>query len=293
MQEWADKWLAAYNVRASTRRQAEVHLKIINSGLGDMRLATIKPTQVREWIVQLQNDGRSPGYVYSLHSRLRQLMQDAVHDGLIDTNPCSRRTTPPMAKQRPFVATTHQVWKLYETMPESVRGAVLLGAFAGLRVSEAAGLERLDLDLVRGGVSPVQQWKGAPLKTQESMAYVPVALELCQIISHDMTSDQTHVLRNHWGKPAAPWVIDRHFATARAKVKGLPADFRFHDLRHHYASLLIHSGLSVKEVQARLRHGSAKTTLDTYGHLWPDTEDATRAVVRSALETRADMLRAS
>jgi integrase len=32
----------------------------------------------------------------------------------------------------------------------------------------------------------------------------------------------------------------------------------------------------VKVVQARLRHASAKTTLDTYAHLWPDTEEPTR-----------------
>jgi len=43
-----------------------------------------------------------------------------------------------------------------------------------------------------------------------------------------------------------------------------------HPLRHCFASLLIASGADVKIVQARLRHASAKTTLDTYGHLWPD-----------------------
>jgi Phage integrase family len=54
--------------------------------------------------------------------------------------------------------------------------------------------------------------------------------------------------------------------TARAKVSGLLAGFRYHDLRHYLASLLIASGADVKTVQARLRHASAKTTLDTYGH---------------------------
>ena len=42
-----------------------------------------------------------------------------------------------------------------------------------------------------------------------------------------------------------------------------PRTFRFHDLRHYLASLFIGSGLDVKVVQHRLRHGSAKTTLDT------------------------------
>jgi len=50
---------------------------------------------------------------------------------------------------------------------------------------------------------------------------------------------------------------------ARSKVKGLTAGFRYHDLRHYFASLLIADGADVKTVQARLRHASAKTTLDT------------------------------
>jgi integrase len=51
---------------------------------------------------------------------------------------------------------------------------------------------------------------------------------------------------------------------------------------HYYASLLIRSGASVKVVQARLGHASAKTTLDVYGHLWPDDENRTRRAVDDA-----------
>jgi hypothetical protein len=50
-------------------------------------------------------------------------------------------------------------------------------------------------------------------------------------------------------------------------------------LGHYFASLLIATGLDVKVVPARLRHASAKTTLDTYGHLWPDRDDSSRAAV--------------
>jgi integrase len=66
--------------------------------------------------------------------------------------------------------------------------------------------------------------------------------------------------------------------TARKKVRDLPAGFRYLDLRHYFASLLGASGADVKTVQARLRHASAKTTLDTYGHIWPDRDESTRAV---------------
>jgi hypothetical protein len=42
-------------------------------------------------------------------------------------------------------------------------------------------------------------------------------------------------------------------------------------------------GADVKTVQARLRHASAKTTLDTYGHIWPDRDESTRAAVDAVL----------
>jgi integrase len=83
--------------------------------------------------------------------------------------------------------------------------------------------------------------------------------------------------------------------TARAKVPGLPNRFCFHDLRHYLASLLIASGADIKTVQARMRHATAATTLDVYGHLWPDADESTRTAVGAAIaarrETPADALR--
>ena len=52
------------------------------------------------------------------------------------------------------------------------------------------------------------------------------------------------------------------------------------------ASLLIAHGADVKTVQARLRHGSAKTTLDTYGHLWPDKDESTKAVIDALVDSK-------
>ena len=74
--------------------------------------------------------------------------------------------------------------------------------------------------------------------------------------------------------------------SARKRVPGLPEGFRFQDLRHYFASLLIASGADVKIVQARVRHASAKTTLDTYGHLWPDTDESSRSAVERVMSQR-------
>jgi len=55
----------------------------------------------------------------------------------------------------------------------------------------------------------------------------------------------------------------------------------------HYASALIAGGLDIKTVQIRMRHASGKTTIDTYGHMFPDTEDATRAAIAKVIAARA------
>ena len=72
---------------------------------------------------------------------------------------------------------------------------------------------------------------------------------------------------------------------------GLSAGTGFHALRHYYASLLIRHGESVKTVQERLGHASAVETLDTYSHLWPDSDDRTREAIDSVLGSTADALR--
>jgi integrase len=81
----------------------------------------------------------------------------------------------------------------------------------------------------------------------------------------------------------SPWAIQRAMRKARSEVNCLPAGFRYHDLRQYFARLLIASGGDVETVQARLRHASAKTTLDTYGHIWPDRDESTRAAVDAVL----------
>lgn len=64
-----------------------------------------------------------------------------------------------------------------------------------------------------------------------------------------------------------------------ARTAAIPEREGLHALRHFYASALIRHGESAKTVQRRLGHSSAAVTLDTYTHLWPDSDD--RTVTRS------------
>jgi integrase len=96
------------------------------------------------------------------------------------------------------------------------------------------------------------------------------------------------VVTDGLGRSSSPCALERAIQSARKRVDGLPDGFRFHDLRHYFASLLIASGADVKVVQKRLRHASATTTLNTYAHMWPDSDESTRTAVADVLAARVD-----
>ena len=287
--EWCRTWLAGYGTRKPrTVRQAEVHISKITEAFGARRLDSIRPSEVKSWTAALHAEGLADSYIYAIHARLAQVLSDAVHDGVLTRSPVSRRTSPKAGKQRPHVASTEHVWELHDAMGERHRAGLLLASFAGLRLAEVCGLRVFDVDFMRGIVNPALQYPADPLKTEISRTAVPIPESLALTLSAHVAaySASGWLLTDEAGHQLGPWQLQRAFRAARAKVDGLPAGFRFHDLRHYYASLLISSGADVKVVQARLRHASAKTTLDTYAHLWPDSDDSTRAAVDKVLAAR-------
>jgi integrase len=55
---------------------------------------------------------------------------------------------------------------------------------------------------------------------------------------------------------------------------GLPPEFRFHDLRHTCAALLIGEGHQQYEIMRHLGHSSITVTIDTHEHLFPSRAEA-------------------
>jgi len=288
--QWCDAWMAGYASRSLlTVRQAGVHLRLIRQEFGSMPLSSVRPSTVNAWTARLKAEGYADSYVYATYRRFAQVMGDAVADGIIPRSPCSRKTAPRTGGQRPYVATTEQVWQLYGAFPEGLRPAVLLGAFVGLRLSEAAALRVSDVDFMRGIVSPAIQYPARPLKSDTARTPVPIPAELALMLSAAAARTGAGVLvTDAIMRATTPWAVERAMRDVRGSVEGLPGGFRFHDLRHYFASLLIAAGLDVKVVQARLRHASAMTTLNTYGHLWPDSDESSRAAVALALAARED-----
>jgi hypothetical protein len=98
--QWCATWLDGYGThRPSTVRQAKVHIRRIVLEFGGYPLGSLRPSQIRSWMVHLREEGPR-GLIYALHGRLAQIMNDAAHDGLPAKSSCSRRTSPHLAQQR-------------------------------------------------------------------------------------------------------------------------------------------------------------------------------------------------
>ena len=305
LNEYAETWMAAQVWRDSTRAMARTTLdKHIGPALGNRQLATITRTDVQGFVSTLGAKGLAPGTIKAIYTRLVSILTAAVHDGKIIRSPAIKIQLPKPIKtaaSQVLALDLDDVRNIAEAAPPHMTAFVWLIATAGLRPGEAAGLtvERVNflektIDVDRQMVTPS---KGpahlAPTKTTASVRTVPINDSMVAELNRHMLDHRpveidpgaTLIFTNSKGRPLRRNNLQMVWVEMRTAL-ALPAEARgWHSLRHTYASALLHAGLSVKTVQARLGHASATETLEVYSHLWPDSEDDTRAAIDGWLST--------
>lgn len=131
----------------------------------------------------------------------------------------------------------------------------------------------------------------APVKTDASNRTVPLPRVVVSALAEHLrkypAASDGYVFTYGDGKPLRRTSFSREVWRPVVKAATAPEGTGVHDLRHYYASLLIFAGESVKVVPTRLGHATAAETLDTYSHLWPDSDDKTRDAIDGALGSRA------
>jgi len=289
---YGETWLSSRVHRPSTAALVESGLRVhVLPALGSRPIGTIRHSHVQGF-VKACSERLAPGSVENVFRVLSAICSAAVLDRVIATNPCNDVVLPRKVKAEVVPPTVAEVRILLGAMPDRYRVAGMLAAGAGLRQGEALGLTVDRIDFLRRQLRVDRQMVSLPgcephlaqVKSDASVRWVPLAdVVLDALAGHlaafpvgpdglVLTYQNGHpIRRNRFG---AMW----RQSTARAGL-----DFRYHDLRHHFASALIAGGCSVKAVQKALGHASAKVTLDTYGHCWPDTEDLTRNAIAAAL----------
>ena len=156
LESWSAEWLRrkARDSSKATMARYRAHVDAFLDWLGDDRrkkpLESVTPQQVREWRESLQDGGRAGKTVLSYVKDLGAVYRAAIREGLVSFNPCSTAIgdveTSDSLDRKPFSG--KEVASLLKAAPtEEWRGLILVAAYSGLRLGDAARLSWASVDL--------------------------------------------------------------------------------------------------------------------------------------------------
>ncbi|MDF2791270.1 MAG: hypothetical protein K0S80_4372, partial [Neobacillus sp.] len=171
---------------------------------------------------------------------------------------------------------------------------ILLALSAGAREGEIAALEFKHINFEKSVVHIEQSLtevvgEGVKLKSTKNDRYrfvsIPAPLLAMlkklkvqrtheRLLAGDKNEWPNHffIFANEFGKPIRPDSISQWWS--RFIKKNKLKQIRFHDLRHTSASLLINEGVHAKVISERLGHADISTTMNIYGHVLAEADQA-------------------
>ncbi|WP_161628437.1 tyrosine-type recombinase/integrase [Desulfocurvibacter africanus] len=245
----------------------ELHIK---PHLGSQEIAKIKPQDV-ESVLQAMREKTTPrGKPYApasikqvlvLLKRLINWAQDReLYQG---KSPCARIKAPTFDNQRTTYLSKAQAQRLFEVLDgwknRPVALAVLFGLATGRRKGEILGLTWDGVDLEAGLIT----WRPENAKNKRAQT-LPVNKKALEILRECWKlRNSEYVFSTSKGKSLTS--LDN--AWKRIRVKAGLDGFRYHDLRHSFASWLASSGqASLYEIGNLLGHRTVTMT-QRYSHL--------------------------
>lgn len=180
LETWTSEWLRRKSRDSSKATMARYngHLDAFLDWLGDERrkkpLESVTPQHVREWRESLQDAGRAGKTVLSYVKDLGAVYRAAIREGLVSFNPCSTAIsdveTSDSIDRKPFSG--QEVAALLKAAPtEEWRGLILVAAFTGLRLGDAARLSWASVDLEAKRITLV------PSKTKKKKREVRIPIQ--------------------------------------------------------------------------------------------------------------------
>ena len=246
----------------------EMHIEPV---LGNMKMDSIKTKDVQKVLSRMEKSNSHKGKPYSpqtikhIYTLIKRLYNWASEmDYYLGSNPAAKIKGPKVQNQVTECLTDAEMQRLNDTL-ETWRNkrAVLIVRFAlhtGLRSGEILGLRWDDIDFERGFLR-LGDPKGQPTN-------LPLSDQALKILGdargHLPTEDCDWVFPNRWGQRRVNF--NKIWANIKNAAK-LPSGFRFHGLRHTFASLLASSGeVDLYTLQKLLNHQTPQMT-QRYAHL--------------------------
>lgn len=311
-QAYAEAWLSMERLETTTRETIERRLRLhVYPVLGSTYLRHVTPAALRNWLHGLRLASASSQR--SVFSNVSTILTAAVEDGRIRTNPARARSVRAPALERrtvvPWKTTT--VVAVREALPSKYKLVLDIGVGLGLRQGEIFGLSPDDIDHDKGFVHIQRQVKllsdgtlifGLPKNGKTRI--VPLSATLGALLVDYQEQHPAAVVNLPWskagGRPTSVSLVlthPRYGALQRSSFnvtvwkKALISagvepkrENGCHALRHHFASVLIDAGESIRAVASYLGHSDPSFTLRTYAHLLAHSDERARNAIDLVFE---------
>lgn len=275
-------WAGRQHLKPSTLHTDAVLLSAhILPTWGKRRIGTLRKSEIQAWVSASPLSGSS---VRHNHNVLAQILDVAVDDNYLKSNPARGVKLPPKGKPVKVYLTPAQLERLAHHAGDKDVVVWVLGT-VGLRWGELVGLKVEDVDelhsrlRVNRSVVYIDGKLVETLPKTHKRRTVSVSLPVMRMI-HDQAAGRlpgAWLFTNPAGEPLkTPNCNNGWFALAVKKAQAEDPSFPRitpHGLRHVAAGLLVSAGANVKVVQRQLGHASAAMTLDTYADLFEEDLD--------------------
>jgi integrase len=251
----------------------------------DYRLGRLPAGEIENWLNDEIAAGLAPSSLHRHYRTLRRVLQVAVEKEKISSNSCDRFQPPRVPKREMVFLAWEQAVDLAEAAGERYRALIYLAVDSGMRWSELVGLRRAKVDLQRRKVRVTEhlirlesgEWLRKETKTAAGVRSITISAETAKILAahierYTAPALDALVFPNSAGKPLMLSTFWQHHFQPALRAAGLAC--RSHDLRHTSVALAIAEGAHPKAIQARMGHSSINVTLDRYGHLLPELDEA-------------------
>lgn len=284
---YGDRWIAQHRkLKASTRAEYAYSWEhYVTPYLGKLRLDKLTPEMVRSWQAELSDDIRErlgeqkpkrsatvrngSATVDRAYRLLRTVMNAAVRDRILQASPCTLEGAGRSATSERPTLSVQELDELTKEVPQHYAALVQLLAWSGLRVGEAAALQRQDLDLdperptvtVRERAYLVEGKLDLDSpKSSKSARIVALPSQLVPVLLQHMdtyTQQEPHALvfTSATGKNI---LFSYSQPISRALNRIGRKDVRVHDLRHTGNTLAAMSGAALPELMHRMGHSTTE-----------------------------------
>lgn len=282
LSDFVTEYLATEEHRMRSFRNYERHGKVWSERFKGRTLRSILPLDIERWVTRRAQAGAKPATINRELSFLRRVFNVAIANDLVDRSPMRRIKLLRENNARVRWLTEDEEAQLRKEVADDGHWALVgLALHTGLRQGEQFRLRWSDVDLVNLVLTVPQSKHGEARHVH-------------------LNETAVAILRDAPSRCASPWVfpsrtnatplephnfLNRVFAPAvkRAGIR----NFRWHDLRHTFASRLVMAGVDLATVKELMGHKTLTMTL-RYAHLSTAHRVAAVRMLDAAPPTAAD-----